>query len=246
MIYKKEAVLLIHGYGFDDRIWSPVEIAFEDFHPLMYCLPGFGNSFFPGSYTIEELASHYWSEIDSLSLEKIHVVGHSMGGYVAIEMCAQKPERVLSLSLVHSHVFEDSVEKKKARTDTLDEIKLKGKEAFVRRMLSSMINDKNRFSKIIDLLIERGLKYDDDSWYNGTQAIRDRRDHSATLKSLHCPVQFIGGEADLAVPVELMYKQAALTERGLLKVYPGVGHLSMYEDPGKLITDLVTFLKNEL
>lgn len=238
---RSHTIVLIHGYGFVSRIWNPVESAFDGSSVIRFSLPGFGDDDLQGPYTIEKLAQHYWNVLTAGGENLVHLVGHSMGGYVCIEMLAQQSNRVASLCLLHSHVFADNQEKRIARTAVLDEIQSKGREAFVRRMISSMVFDKEKHSKLVEQLIERGLMYDDDAWYNGTLAIRDRKDHSETLQRFHGPSLMIMGESDTAVPVALGYNQAALADQVMLLVYPNVGHLSMYENTNSLIRDLKTF-----
>jgi pimeloyl-ACP methyl ester carboxylesterase len=236
-----ETIVLIHGYAFDYRIWYPVELAFEGYHTQYLSLPGFGEDAVEEPYTIEQLAQRFWAEIDHKISPKVHLVGHSMGGYVCLEMVAQHPERVASLALIHSHVFADSAEKKVARDATVEDIQTNGRAGFVSKMISSLVADSGREKEIVDKLILRGVKYDDRAWIYGTMAIRDRKDHSETLKNIRFPVLMIMGEKDKAVPPELAYSQAHLAEQTTFHMYPEVGHLSMYENTAQMINDLVVF-----
>lgn len=234
--------VLIHGFGFDHRIWYPVELAFEGRHVIYLSLPGFGMDDSINAYTISELANKYWRHLNEVVQEPVHLVGHSMGGYVCMEMLAQQPARVSSLALVHSHVFEDTPEKKKVRSETMKDISENGKENFVRKLISSLFgNGQFTFDEIIEQLIARGLQYDDDAWCLGVQAMRDRNDHSETLANITVPVLMLMGEADKAVPPELAHKQAQLTQKAKLHLYPQVGHMAMYEQPSRMIQDLIRF-----
>lgn len=242
MNHRHPTIVLIHGYGFDTRIWHPVELGFEGFEVVYFSLPGFGDDSFHEGYSIEELSKYYWGKLSGPGHQQVHLVGHSMGGYVCMEMVAQQPERVLSLSLIHSHVFEDAPDRKEARSSVMKEIKSAGRNAFVERMITSLpgsgIPDA---TTLTSLLISRGKNYPDEAWYNGTRAIRDRKDHGDTLSGLTVPVLMILGAEDKAVPIELGYKQAAMCERCQLRVYPGVGHLAMYEHTAAMIADLHRF-----
>ena len=236
-----ETIVLIHGYGFDSRIWLPVELAFEGYRVVHLTLPGFGDAPPQEPYSIESLAKHFWSLLDPAGSGVVHLVGHSMGGYVCLEMAAQQPSRVSSLLLVHSHVFADSPEKKIQRSATVEDIRANGREAFVRKMIPSLFADSINSPEIINALISRGLSHDDNTWVYGTQAIRDRRDQSETLRHLKVPVLMISGEKDAAVPVEFFYKQAPLAENNRLIIYPDTGHMAMYENTLRMICDLRSF-----
>lgn len=236
-----QTVVLIHGYGFDRRIWSPLEIAFDRFRVVHLSLPGFGSSPEPEPYTIQSLASQYWSQLDAEVVDVVHLVGHSMGGYVCMEMAAQQPERILSLGLIHSHVFIDPDEKQQQRSTTMKDVEEKGRGFLVNKMIPSLFADPSGLKQLIDVLIARGMEYGDTAWINGTRAIRDRKDHTETLRNIIAPVLMVMGEKDAAVPPALGYKQAGLSAQTKLCVYPDVGHMAMYENTSRLICDLLTF-----
>ena len=224
-------IVLVHGFGFDSGIWEPVESAFGD-HPLIkLSLPGFGEVRVTGPYSIETLAQFYWKQLELYADTLFHLVGHSMGGYVIMEMAAQHPERIGSLTLIHSHVFEDPADRKAKRDEAIASIRADGHEAFAKKMIGGMVGSvyKPHAAALLDTMIETGIGRGMDAWLHGIAAMRDRRDHGETLKQLTVPVLMIMGEEDAAIPLDLVYKQAALAERADLFVLPGVGHLSMYE-----------------
>ncbi len=161
-----------------------------------------------------------------------------------MEMAAQQPERVSSVALVHSHVFADPDEKKADRTVAAEDILTNGREARVRKMIPSLLGDPEKNKEIVEALITRGLKYNDQAWSLGSLAMRDRKDHSATLKKLKVPVLMIMGEKDKAVPPDLAYAQVSLGERVSFHLYPEVGHLAMYENTAQMIGDLIRFYKS--
>jgi len=61
--------------------------------------------------------------VDQLHIRESVVVGHSMGGYVALEMVRSYPERISGLVLISSHIFADTSEKKQSRFENIDKIR---------------------------------------------------------------------------------------------------------------------------
>jgi pimeloyl-ACP methyl ester carboxylesterase len=123
----------------------------------------------------------------------------------------------------------------------MQDISEHGSDGFIKKLIPSLFADPVKHAEIIKMLVARGLYYDDNAWCYGTQAIRDRNDHTDTLKSAKIPVLMLMGEQDKAVTPEIAYKQAPLSERVDLHMYPDVGHMSMYENPAAVIQDLIRF-----
>lgn len=237
----KETIVLIHGYGFDKRIWLPVELAFHKFNVILLSLPGFGDRTVEEPYSIDALAQRFWLDLAFLKDSLIHLVGHSMGGYVCMEMIAQRPESVASLALIHSHVFADTEDKKAARFRTVDAIKTNGREELARKMIPSFLGSSRYEKSIAEKLIDRGISYNDYAWSFGMEAMAHRVDHTETLRRLDAPVLMIMGEKDEAVPVELAYRQAGISNRCKLIIYPNSRHLAMYDNTTQMIGDLISF-----
>lgn len=240
----KPTIVLIHGYGFDRHTWDPVKDVLGGYICVCLSLPGFGENeadAFTGPYTISELSTWFWKRLDSEGLREVHLTGHSMGGYVCMEMLAQQPDRVLSLGLIHSHVFADGEEKKAQRTATVEEIMNSGKNGFVHRFYPPLFSRITAEDPLILQLESRGLDFPDSAWTRGALAMRDRRDHRETLSRCCVPVLMVMGDNDRAVPLDLIYQQAALPERNSLHLYPDTGHMSMYEVPELLREDFGRF-----
>ena len=96
------ALLLIHGFGADKSHWSRFAKHLTDnYRVIAVDLPGFGQSSVPdGSFDVGSQTERLIAFIDALELEKIHVVGNSMGGHIAALMAARHPDRVLSAALM--------------------------------------------------------------------------------------------------------------------------------------------------
>lgn len=95
-----EPLVLLHGWSFDTRSWDDQMEAFTDhFAVLRYDLRGFGRSALP---KLDEPYSHtedLVALLAHLDLGRIHLLGHSFGGRIAIDFAFKYPERLISLIL---------------------------------------------------------------------------------------------------------------------------------------------------
>jgi 3-oxoadipate enol-lactonase len=99
-----EPVLLIHGLGCTGANWAFQVSALESgYRVIIPDLPGAGHSDPPrGEYSIEAFAASLWKLLDHLGLPKANVIGFSLGGAVALEMAATRPNCVPKLALINS------------------------------------------------------------------------------------------------------------------------------------------------
>jgi pimeloyl-ACP methyl ester carboxylesterase len=99
-----EPLVVIHGGGGDARSWiSNIEELSEKYTVYAPDLPGYGGSQrLAGDYYIPELSDFIGSFASSLGLEKFNLVGHSMGGGVALDYALKSPQKIKKLVLVSS------------------------------------------------------------------------------------------------------------------------------------------------
>jgi pimeloyl-ACP methyl ester carboxylesterase len=96
-------VVLVHGLGATKAEFLPTIAALADHHRVIALdLPGFGDSDkpFPAAYDAAFFSSWVESLLDELAIERAHVLGHSMGGRVAIEFGLRNPDRTQGLVLM--------------------------------------------------------------------------------------------------------------------------------------------------
>jgi 3-oxoadipate enol-lactonase len=100
----KPVVLFLHGLGSSVRDWELQLPAFaDDYRVLLIDMRGHGRSDKPqGSYTMSLWARDTIALLDQLKIDKVHLVGLSMGGMIAFQMAVDCPERIQSMVIANS------------------------------------------------------------------------------------------------------------------------------------------------
>ncbi len=88
-------MVLLHALGEQSSSWDDVRTEFEtDFRVVAIDLRGHGDSDWPGTYSFQLMADDVIGVLDQLDLERVTLVGHSLGGLVAYLVAEQQPSRI--------------------------------------------------------------------------------------------------------------------------------------------------------
>jgi 3-oxoadipate enol-lactonase len=96
-----EPLLMIHGLGYDRFGWGPLpDLLAEDFTVVLLDNRGVGESDAPeGPYSVTQLVEDAVAVLDAAGIERTHLFGVSLGGYVAQEFALSHPDRLVKLVL---------------------------------------------------------------------------------------------------------------------------------------------------
>ncbi len=174
---------------------------------------------------------------------QFHLLGHSMGGIVAMELVKQHSKRVLSLALLNTNPYEEKQELKDRRNKTLKELDALDlislmKSDYISRYFPDDCRDKN---KLIQQCVDMASILDKKVFYNQSVALRDRKDQTSILESVDCRTLIICGERDQLCPVSYHSDMNKMIKSSDLIVLEGVGHMPIIECPLTLNNHLKNF-----
>ena len=250
-------VLLIHGFGEDGEVWRPLPSSstekvvpvFEDesllnkFLFIIPDLPGSGRSAIVKDMSMEGLAEIMKTILDDATGDKATgnetsracVIGHSMGGYIALAFAEKYADRLNGLGLFHSTAYADSAEKKQTRQKGIDFIEEHGAFEFLKTSTPNLFSAKTRDErpKLIAEQLEGLRNFSADALVLYYRAMMQRPDRTAVLSKATVPVLFIMGEQDSAIPMKDMLEQSHLPEKAYIHSLQQSGHLGMLEEAVK-------------
>ncbi|MGY6558923.1 MAG: alpha/beta fold hydrolase [Nitritalea sp.] len=244
----RPCLLFLHGFLEDHRIWQAALPALEgEFELLLVDLPGFGQSPMPaeteGPLSVESVAVSLldWLE-EQDATENLFLIGHSLGGYIALALAELLGAKLKGICLFHSTAFADSPEKQRMRDKVCSFLEKQGVEAFLRGFVPSLFAQGQRelLQGPIQSLIRQGSRTPTEVALAYTRAMRNRPDRREVLARMS-PSLFIAGLEDPAISVTDSRAQEGLVDSFVL--LEGVGHMGMYEKNAAGIEALAAFLE---
>lgn len=233
-----DTIVLIHGFGEDNRIWKQ-QVAYlqKNYQLLIPNLPGTGQSAIGNNeLSMESMAAIIKQMLDEEMIDRCIMLGHSMGGYVTLAFAENYPERLRAFGLIHSTAYADSDEKKEARQKSIGFIKEHGAAEFMKTTIPNLFS--KRFNEeqkpIVDELIEQGNQFTAETLIAYYTAMINRPNRSHILQKATVPVFFFIGEEDKAVNPADALEQTALPAVCMVKLIPGISHMGMLEATDEL------------
>ncbi len=230
---KGTPIVFLHGLCEDHGVWDDFISAFAERHIIRIDLPGFGASEVYGNGSLRAMAEAVNKVLQKEQIKKSIMIGHSMGGYVALEYTKkQGNDKLAGLGLFHSHPYEDTQERKDIRKKTIAHIENYGTSTYIKQLFENLATAEFNAAhpEKINALIDKALHIKPHGVVIALEAMRTRKDTSEVLRDITCPVLFIVGEKDQVSPKKMSLQQLTLPNTADIHILPNIGHLGMLED----------------
>jgi 3-oxoadipate enol-lactonase len=239
---KGTPLVLLHGYPLDHSIWEEILPFLEnDFDLILPDLRGFGESeTVVSKSSMSDLAGDVAGLLDHLHIQKAAIVGHSMGGYVALAFTRAYPRRLCGLGLVASQSLADSPETKAGRYQQAETILAKGVTEVAESMSAKLTGNPALQARLKELI----LRQRPEVLSAALRAMAERPDSTLLLSELDTPIVLVHGLADGLIPFERARIVKAAVPEAYLTEIPGSGHMPMLEYPQKTAEALKALLKS--
>ena len=178
------------------------------------------------SQTIADLAK---DALGQAPAGRFALAGHSMGGYVALEVVRRAPERVDRLALLNTHARPDSAEATENRR-RLMALAEKDFEGVIGSLLPKLLQAK-REGELSGAITEMALACGKEAFLRQERAIIGRIDSRPHLAAIQCRTLVIAARHDALMPVELLEELAHGIRGAALAVVEDSGHMAPLEQP---------------
>lgn len=240
------AVLLLHAFPLDRRMWAEQAAALRASHQVIrFDARGLGGSDeTDGPLTMERIADDAAALLDHLGVGQAVACGLSMGGYAAFALVRRHASRLRGLVLSDTRASADTPEARAARSTLAEKVLREGASAAAEANLPKLLGATTHrerpavVARVRDLIVTqrpRGIA-------SALTGLGARADSTPTLREIRVPTLVLCGAEDALTPPS----DAETIHRGIagsrLAILPAAGHLANVEAPEAFGRELLGFL----
>jgi pimeloyl-ACP methyl ester carboxylesterase len=223
------SLVFLHGFCETSEIWDDFVKPFsKDFRVVTIDLPGFGNSeMLPSPFSIDQVGDIVAETLVKNKISDCVLIGHSLGGYVALSLLQNHPQLLKGLGLFHSSAFADPEEKKENRNKVIEFVKKNGVPPFLDTFVPGLFFDKK--NPYIDRTFEIAAQAKAITIQEYSAAMRDRPDRSALWKESAITKLLIAGIEDAVIPMKVSLELAKIGRNVSFQKLEKTGHMGFFE-----------------
>jgi len=237
-------VVMIHGLGGTSNTWAPLAPAFMRNKCVRLDLPGSGRSArYEGALSLAVFVDAVLKTMQAASVERAHVVAHSMGTIVAAHLAAAEPGKVRSLALfgpllappdpARANIRERA---RKARSEGAD-----GMQAIADALIQASTSSETKSTRhaAVAFVRESLMRQDPDGYARSCEALADMQ--PVDTVRIDCPTLLVTGDEDVVAPPQAVRMMAEKISGSRVEVLRGCGHWTPVEKPDECIVLLKRF-----
>ena len=231
---QEEAILMVHGHPFDHSMWRYQYDTLSNYHLLIPDLRGYGKSDYNfDRIFIEEQALDLRLMLDALGIQKVHLIGLSMGGQIIVEFMRLFPEKVKSLIICASSPAAENEESYRDRIALSKRVRKMGMDAYAAEDIHKYLHPDTLKAKseVYSHLLTMMQGTSVEGAIASLRGRAERRDNYAYLQEIKVPTLVIAGEQDFFFPIEELKAIANQIKTATLEIIPHTGHLPNMENP---------------
>ncbi|MFD6097814.1 alpha/beta fold hydrolase [Nocardiopsis flavescens] len=241
-------LLFVHGHPFDHTLWEPQvrALAGRGFRVIAPDLRGYGrSSVVPGATTMDDFARDQAALLEYLGLDAVGLVGASLGGQVALELCRLFPDRVDSLILSATDPHAETEQGRASRRAVAARLCAQGMRSYADEMLVGMMTAANvrALPAVADHVRAMMYAAPPEGAAAALRGRAERLDQLPLLRRISAPTLLVAGREDVFTPPGLAEAMHVRIPDSTVEIVEGAGHLPNLERPERFNEVLRRFLE---
>ncbi|MDR0790891.1 MAG: alpha/beta hydrolase [Bacteroidales bacterium] len=225
-------IVFLHGFMNDLDIWHYYVVEYmKKCRIIAIDLLGHGeSSVVSEEHTMDMQAAMVKTVLDAANVKNCVIVGHSMGGYVALAFAQMYPQYMQGLCLLHSHSLPDREDEKQSRYEVCESVD-NNRTGFILSFVPNLFAECNReeLHQAIGSITDSALKTSAEGIIAAEMGMVKRTSKIGVLTDSTYPILFIFGKQDKRIPIELGLVQAMLPAHSEVLILDNVGHMAHVE-----------------
>ncbi|MBU3067863.1 alpha/beta fold hydrolase [Nocardia sp. NEAU-G5] len=243
------ALVLVHGFLFDKRMWQPQIESFVSIGYRVICVDmvGFGDSAAArGTIPMAAQSRAVTAVMDDRAVGEAVLIGYSMGGQVVLDVLGRHPERVGAVVFCDTFAGLDTPEVRAARLALADRLEAEGVRDYAEEFLPLVLSERSVRER--PAVAERARAMMTSAHpVTAAAALRGRAarpDYTETARGLNIPALVVAGDEDAFDRGVLGAELAGQIPRSRLVIIPEAGHTPSMERPDAFDTIVREFLQS--
>jgi pimeloyl-ACP methyl ester carboxylesterase len=227
-----ETLVLIPGLACTARLFAPQIAALSDERTILVA-----------DHTRDDSIPAVAARLLKEAPARFALAGLSMGGYVAMEVMRQAPDRVARLALLDTSARPDSPEASQDRRRLIALAEAGRFEEIHSALWPRLVHPDHRGDQALqDIILGMMRETGGEAYIKQQRAIMARPDSRPSLPGIEIPTLVLAGEGDAITPPEIAREMAEMIEWASLVVVPEAGHMSTLEQPERVTQALQLWL----
>lgn len=229
-----QTVVLLHGFLEERSMWDDYAKRLCATHNVI-CIDLLGQGESDCLGYVHSMGLHaeaVKAVLDTEGVNSCAVVGHSMGGYVALSLAEKHPQLVEKLVLFHSTANNDSDERRAERERVIS-LAQRNKSVYVRSVIPTLFAEGSRaqLTKEIQHVSDIATGFPTQGIIANIRGMMERKNQFKTLTEAAFQTLIIHGELDPVIPTADLKVQETLSPKIEIQVVPEIGHMGHLEAP---------------
>lgn len=239
--------------GSADTVWKPIIPGLQELGEVITCLlPGHGGNPLDPRIAMDppSLARHLNDEMDRAGISRAHIVGNSLGGWIALELAGHFPERVATVTALAPaglwlHPFfirvpgTDAGKRIADRTGKFANVALR--LGFAKKLGFSRVSPRWQELSHETMLDATLAMAQSDGYYQAWDAFLDKRFDTPISPSI--PITVIFGDTDRALPAKTCQERSLVPTHTRWVILPKTGHAPMWDSPQAVIAEITNLVR---